>query len=185
MSRPPASLWVVEHLDPIRKTCPLGPAVDLACGSGRNALALASAGVPVFGLDRSPDRLTELGIAAGREGSSIPTARANLESHHGVPLRSNSCGSVLILRFLFRPLVAEIERVLHPGGLLLYETFLLAHRETGRGPRSDAFYLEPGELRQLFSGLEVLAYEEGPTSQERVEISARLLARKPAPPRST
>ena len=49
-------------------------------------------------------------------------------------------------------LMPAIEACLKPGGLLVYETFHIAHRASGRGPRRDAFYLESGELPGLFPG---------------------------------
>ncbi len=86
---------------------------------------------------------------------------------------------ILVFRFLFRPLTAAIVEALAPGGILLYETFELPHRDTGRGPRRRAFYLEPGELRTLFSDLEVVAHGEGPDGDTAPDITQRLCARKP------
>ena len=56
---------------------------------------------------------------------------------------SDCCGAILVFRFLHRPLAQDIERVLAPGGLLLYETFTTQQRELERGPRNAAFLLEP------------------------------------------
>ena len=99
------------------------------------------------------------------------------------PVAAGSCGAILVFRFLFRPLAQAIENALTPGGILLYETFSLAHRETGRGPRRREFYLEADELVSLFPNLEVLAYVDGPSDGladgDPSDITARLLARKP------
>jgi SAM-dependent methyltransferase len=156
-----------------------GPVLDLACGSGRNALAVAAAGLPVVGLDRDRARLFALAHTARERGLRVRLLRADLEGGHGVPLASASCGAVLVFRYLHRPLASEIERVLRPGGLLLYETFTLHHREVAQHPRNPAFLLEVGELQRLFVGLEVLEAEEARVERPAPEAVARLVARKP------
>jgi SAM-dependent methyltransferase len=159
----------------------LGPVIDLACGRGRHALHLARAGTPVIALDRSADHLRELQVHAQRDALPVQPLRCDVETAHGLPLPPESCGAILVFRFLYRPLANVIAAALRPGGVLLYETFTLAHRDTGRGPQREAFYLKRDELRTLFPDLEVVAFEEGPESDERPDITQRLYARKPHP----
>ena len=168
-----------DHLDEIRTASARGSVVDLACGRGRNALFLAEAGVSVVALDRNPDHLRELEVCARRLAAPVSPVRCDLETGYGIPVTAGSCGAILVFRFLFRPLAPAIERALGPGGILLYETFSLAHRETGRGPSRREFYLEADELVSLFPNLEVLAYTDGPTDGDPSDITARLFARKP------
>lgn len=175
----PPSPWLCAHEDRVREACALGAVVDLACGRGRHALYLARLGIASIGLDRNPDHLRELARCAEREGLAVRPVRCDLETGLGVPLADESCGALLVFRFLYRPLAPAIETLLHPGGILVYETFAQAHRETGRGPRREAFYLAPDELPGLFPQLEVLEYEEGPDGREPPDITARLVARKP------
>jgi len=174
----PAAL-VVAELERLRAAAALGPVLDLASGSGRNALALAAAGVRVVGLDRNRERLAALARAAHTRGLRVATVRADLECGHGIPLASASCGAVLVFRYLHRPLAGELARVLRPGGLLLYETFTVHHKEVAQHPRNPAFLLEPGELIRLFPGLEVLRAEEALVQAPAPEAVARLVARKP------
>jgi SAM-dependent methyltransferase len=175
----PAAL-VRAELERLRAAAALGPVLDLACGSGRNALGVAEAGVRVVGLDRDRERLGILARAALECGLRVPLLCADLEGGLGIPLASESCGAVLVFRYLHRPLAGEIERVLHPGGLLLYETFTLRHRDVAQHPRNPAFLLEPGELLRLFGGLEPLRAEEALVQAPAPEAVARLVARKPA-----
>lgn len=171
--------WVSEHLDTLRDASSLGPVVDLASGRGRNALFVAGTGTPVIAVDRNADHLRELQVAATRAGSPVTPVRCDLETEHEIPIVPGSCGAILVFRFLFRPLAGAIERALAPGGLLLYETFSMQHRETGRGPRREAFYLASGELPSLFPNLDVIAHVEGPDGGSPPDITARLAARKP------
>jgi SAM-dependent methyltransferase len=156
-----------------------GPVLDLACGRGRNARAVLEAGAPLVALDRDRDRLRIL-RASVRPGQRALAVQADLETGHGIPTSDAAFGVVLVFRYLHRPLAREIERVLRPGGWLVYETFTRRQRELGHGPRRDAFLLEPGELPQLFPGLRCERFEEIVTPGERPAAVARLLARKPA-----
>jgi len=173
------SAHLLAELPRLRAAAARGPVVELACGRGRNALAVAAAGIPVVGIDRDPEALAGLRAAARDRGLPVSALRADLETPHGIPLRTGSCGAILVFRFLFRPLAAAIEAALAPGGLLLYETFTVHQRSLGPGPRSPAFLLDPGELRKLFSGLEVLAYSESTVAEPWPQALARLTARRP------
>jgi tellurite methyltransferase len=174
------SQLVLDNLDRLREASLLGPVVDLACGRGRHALALARNGIPCLGVDRNADHLTQLRLLAEREQLPLRTLRADLETDEGMPFLPSSCGAILIFRFLYRPLLRKLPPALRPGGLLLYETFAAAHRETGRGPRNPAFYLDHDELPRYFPDLEILDYAEGPDAGDPPDITARLVARKPA-----
>jgi SAM-dependent methyltransferase len=166
------------HLDRLRASSHLGPALDLACGRGRHALALAAAGGRAIGADRDAAALRELRQRALAAHLPVDTLRADLETRWGIPLESGSCGAILVFRFLFRTLAEPIRATLAPGGLLLYETFTTEQQRLGAGPRNPAFLLRPGELRELFAGLEIVDYWEGVTGGERPEAMARLVARR-------
>jgi SAM-dependent methyltransferase len=153
--------------------------LDLACGRGRNALAAAACGLRVLALDRDAAALRELEGRARDARLPISRVRADVEAGQALPFASGSLGGVLVFRFLFRPLAAEIARVLGPGGLLVYETFTTAQRALARGPKREAFLLAPGELATLFPLLEVLRSEEGIYDEPEPTALARLVARKP------
>ena len=153
---------------------------DLACGRGRHAIAVAERGARVAALDRSPEALAHLRASARAGGLPVDAVRADLEANSGIPLRPGACAVILVFRFLYRPLVTGIHDLLRPGGLLLYETFMVHQRQFGYGPRNPAFLLEPGELRRLFPTLEVLDYFEGVADVPRPAALARLLARRRA-----
>jgi tellurite methyltransferase len=156
------------------------PALDLACGRGRHALALAASGVAAIALDRDRERLRELAHAARERALPVRPLLADLEAAARIPLASASCGAVLVFRYLHRPLASEIVRVLRPGGVLLYETFVSRHRELSDHPRNPAFLLDSGELPKLYAALEVLRAEEAVVQAPAPEAVARLVARKPA-----
>jgi SAM-dependent methyltransferase len=173
------SAFLREHLDAVVATAALGPALDLACGRGRHALALAARGLRTIALDRNREALAGLADAARPLPGSIEIVAADLETGEPPRLAAAPFGALLVFRYLHRPLMPWITSLLSPGGLLVYETFSLAQRELGWGPRRDAFLLQPGELPELFPQLEVIVYEEGPSHDPVPAETARLLARKP------
>jgi tellurite methyltransferase len=174
-----ASPFLLEHADAIARAAALGPVVDIACGRGRHALALAARGIPVVAIDRDAEALASLRERARGLRAAVRRVRADLEAAR-LPLARGRCGALLVFRYLHRPLAPDLAAALHPGGLLVYETFTIHQRELGTGPRNPAFLLDPGELPHLFPDLDVLAAWEGRTAGERPSALARLIARKPA-----
>lgn len=175
----PASPLISRHLDALRSAARRGPVVDLACGRGRNALAIARAGIPVVGIDRNATFLSALTEAAREEDLPVTPVRADLEASP-LPLAPGGCGAIVVFRYLHRPLCPELSSALCPGGLLLYETFTIHQRELGYGPGNEAFLLRGGELPGLFPALEVLHHWEGVLEAPRPMAVAQLAARRPA-----
>ncbi|MEE8369225.1 MAG: class I SAM-dependent methyltransferase [Dehalococcoidia bacterium] len=158
-----------------------GRALDVAMGTGRNALYLASLGYEVTGIDISPLAVERCRQAAEERGLRIEVICANLESH---PLPAETYDVVLNLYYLQRELCPSLVEALRPGGVLVFETFTLEQRQFGWGPREDEFLLRPGELPELFPELQVLAYrEETEEEDERgTKAVAGLVGRKRAAP---
>jgi tellurite methyltransferase len=166
--------FLVRHVDLLPGR---GRALDVAMGTGRNALYLASLGYEVTGIDISPLAVERCRRAAEERGLRIEAICANLESY---PLLRETYSLVLNLYYLQRELCPRLVEALRPGGVLVFETFTLQQRQFDWGPREDGFLLRPGELRELFPELEVLAYrEETEEEDERgTKAVAGLVGRK-------
>ena len=175
-----ASPHVLAHLDLLAEAAVRGAVVDLACGRGRNALAIAARGIPVLGIDRNAEFLVELSHAARARALPIRAARADLEAAPAPPLAERRCGALVVCRYLHRPLAPVLEALLVAGGWLLYETFTIHQRDLGYGPENPAFLLNPGELPALFPNLEIAQHWEGLSDEPRPAAVARLAARRPA-----
>ncbi|UDY36304.1 class I SAM-dependent methyltransferase [Dermatobacter hominis] len=99
-----------------------GPVVDLGCGPGAHALALARRGYDVVGLDGSP-RIVEVARArAVREHTDVAFAVHDVAE--SLPFEDASLGgalAILVVQHLARPgfFISEIRRCLRPGGHLL------------------------------------------------------------------
>jgi SAM-dependent methyltransferase len=166
---------------------PLGPALDLACGSGRHALLLA-ARQPVIAVDSSAVALEILERRARASHSAVRRVERAAElatRRHGiqlwqadleeVSLPAQAFSLVLCLNYLQRSLFPQIERALVPGGVLLFETYTKAQLDFPGGPRNTNYLLEPGELRTAFPALCGLFYRELRAGKG----IASLLAQKP------
>jgi tellurite methyltransferase len=143
-------------------SAPSGPALDVACGTGRHAVAIGRTGRPVEAIDRDVARCRALATRARLERLPIEVVCADVEEF---PLAAGRYAVVVNTLFLVRALVPALVRALRPGGLLFFETFTVAQLATGH-PRNPAFVLEPGELLRLARGLDVLAYREGPVERD-------------------
>jgi tellurite methyltransferase len=184
--KPPEPASFVREMLPF---LPVGPALDLACGTGRHTLLLASRQQPVLAVDWSPVALAILeqrarssnlavrhpnrsGITTSGVARGIRLVRVDIES---AVLPAGAFSLILCVQYLQRSLFPQIENALRPGGVLLFETFTRAQLEFTGGPRNPAHLLELGELRDAFPGLEVLFYRELRAGQG----IASLVARKP------
>jgi SAM-dependent methyltransferase len=142
-----------DFLTAVSARLPHGRVLDVACGSGRNARFFTARGDRVIGIDRSHESL----LQAKAAGPELQTLEADLECF---PLPESAFDVVLNVRYLQRSLAPALARALRPGGVLVFETFLVDQLERGH-PRNPAFVLQHNELLGLFPGLRVLHYEEG------------------------
>lgn len=150
------SPWLVRNADLLPRG---GDVLDVACGGGRNALLLASAGFRVRGVDADEARITQLASTAARLGLSLEAEVLDLERDRP-ELGEGRFDVVLGFHYLHRPLFPALTAALRPGGVLLYETFTTAQAGRG-GPTSPDHLLRPGELAGLVSPLRVVRSREG------------------------
>ncbi len=147
--------WLTEHAALLGGG---GRALDVACGDGRNAVALARLGYEVDAVDISDVSIEALLIAAAERAPGVQPRLCDLECE---PPAQDAYGVIVVFNYLQRDLFGALERALRPGGLLLYETFGPAHLEDLGRRVNPAFVLGPNELLYAFPGLRVLHYREG------------------------
>lgn len=151
---------------------PLGRALDVAGGTGRNALWLSQRGWDVTIVD-----VSDVALGLARERSighdvCLTTLHADLSSD---PLPDGPWNLVMLFHYPDRDLFPQIESVLDTGGLVigsLATATNLEHNE--RPPRP--YLIEDGELPALLGDLKMLRYDEGWRDNRH---NARFVARKP------
>jgi SAM-dependent methyltransferase len=168
----PPSPFVSRWITSLALEFPRGRALDVACGRGRHALALAAAGFRTVAVDWQLDALIHARDAAGASGLDLSLACADLTA---MPLPIDRFHVIVVARYLDRRTFPSMRRSLVPGGVLVYETFTENQLRYGRGPRSPDHLLAPGELRMMVRGMDVL-FDEEVCAPDAV---ARIAARRP------
>ncbi len=135
---------------------PVGRALDVACGAGRNALFLAQAGYRVDAIDISSE-----GLNLARQNAESQEFRINWIEQDLDQVYQFDTGYdlILVMWFVNLELITRLCDCLAPGGYLLAEDHLITDQEVG-GPANPNFRIAPGDLREAVSGLEILLYEE-------------------------
>jgi 2-polyprenyl-3-methyl-5-hydroxy-6-metoxy-1,4-benzoquinol methylase len=141
-----------EHLAML----PRGRALDLAMGTGRNAIFLAQHGFSVTGIDISDVAVERALRLAEIAGVNIEAQRMDLCT---VTLPADSYDVVACFYYLQRDLWAQIVNTLRPGGMVIYETFSREQAQYGH-PTNPAYLLEPNELVKAFRDLRIRVYRD-------------------------
>jgi SAM-dependent methyltransferase len=146
------STWIMRWC---ARLAPGSEVLDLACGSGRHARALAALGCRVDAVD------IDAGLAAGLAAIEGVRFRA-LDLEHGPwPFEGQQYDAVVVANYLYRPTLPLLAQALRDGGILVYETFAVGNERFGR-PSNPDFLLAPFELAACFAPmLHVLAFEDG------------------------
>jgi ubiquinone/menaquinone biosynthesis C-methylase UbiE len=105
----------------------VGPAtrlLDLGCGTGTHALALAERGHAVVGVDFAPGMLASAAEKARRRGVALELRQADLDLP--LPFPDASFDGVMcsyVLQVIARPveLLRELRRIMRPGASLVVE----------------------------------------------------------------
>jgi tellurite methyltransferase len=151
-----------------------GKALDLACGTGRNALWLAERGWSVTAVDGSPVAIDILRRRASERGITLATEVADLEKGE-YPIERSSWDLVAACYYLQRNLFEPAKCGVVPGGILVSIVHI-----TEPGEEPTAHRLRPGELECYFLGWEILhRYEGRPNDTAHRRSVAEIVARKP------
>lgn len=152
-------------------------ALDIACGTGRNAVFLAEQGYEVDALDQSVEGLRITRENAEKRGVA---ERINLiqtdvtqfeypENHYDVV-------TISFFRTLDR--LGDIKAALEHDGLLFYQHHLRSEPPAAAGPSSERHRFRSNELLQAALDLTVLYYEESSEQwQGKLSATVELVAR--------
>ena len=158
-------------------------AIDVGCGTGRNAIYLARRGWQVDAVDISEVALNHLTETASAESLPITCVQADLEdaAHRPADLfTADRYDLAIMARYTNLPLIDTLKRALRAGGYLIVEEHLVTEADVV-GPRSPQFRVAPGALSDAAAGLDIIAYREGIVNDPdgRSAALAQLVARKP------
>lgn len=124
--------------------------LDAGCGSGRNSYYLLREGFDVFGADENPRAISAFGELAAEVGHPLTDGHTRLAPIDALPFDAGFFDVVIcsaVLHFArddahFEGMVAELFRVLRPGGLFF------ARLASSAGIESQVRWLTPGVSRR-------------------------------------
>ena len=157
-----SSIWLEPFL-PLLESHGCRQVLDLGCGTGYDALALARRGFEVEGIDYAQVAIDEAIRLAGAEGLAIDFRQGDIGLR--LPYADGAFDAVisnLVLHSFddaaLRRIVGEVDRCLRPGGLFLFhanamedleQRLSVQPPERQLGPRS--FVLAGGQTMHFFS----------------------------------
>jgi SAM-dependent methyltransferase len=94
-------------------------------------------------------------------------------------LEINKYDLIVNINYLSRRLIPQIKEALRSGGIIIFETFIIAHGDFSQ-PMNPEFLLRKNELLHSFIGFDIIYYEERYATNLRGEKThvASLVARK-------
>src|SRR5438034_354827 len=178
---------------------PIGEALDLGCGEGRNSLLLARYGYHVQAVDSSSQGIQKLEKYAHSQG--LDNINSEVADVRTVQLTTNFYDDILTVTIIYHITEAEGKKVeesiinaIKPGGFVFIEAFTV-HDPAANAARDEnetisetasfvQHYFDEGELATWFSQLETLKYEEfmkydDSHGEPHYHGLARLIATKP------
>ena len=148
----PPSDWVQRWSHLVK---PGGVVLDVACGQGRHAHWFHALNCKLVVVDRSQEAIEIL----AHHSNQYEAVVADIENGPW-PFPGRQFDAVVVINYLWRPLMPTLLSSLAPSGVLIYETFSEGNETVGKPSRPD-FLLHTGELLALCKGLRVVAFEEG------------------------
>ncbi|MFC1786527.1 class I SAM-dependent methyltransferase [Halobacteriota archaeon] len=140
------------------KLLPKGRVLDVAMGSGRNAIYLAKLGFDVEGVDISP-KAVDIALELARKADvTIKAQVSDLEEHYLI--EKDAYEVIMCFNYLQRSLIPQIKDGLRKGGMVVYETFIVDQARFGK-PKNPDYLLKHNELLDMFRDFRCLRYREG------------------------
>ena len=146
--------FLVENVELL----PKGRVLDVAMGSGRNAIYLARLGFEVEGVDMSPEAVNTALESAEKVGVTIRAQVADLEGNYYI--EKDAYNVIICFNYLQRSLISQIKDGLRKGGMVVYETFIVDQAKFGK-PKHPDYLLKHNELLNMFRDFRCLRYREG------------------------
>lgn len=148
--------WPSPFLETWLERFPVGQALDVACGAGRNALRLVEAGFEVEAVDISEVAIAQGQAKAEQRGLKLDWTVSDLDD---LNLPPESYDLITVIRYVNRGLWPRLIEAMAPGGWLLVEHHMKSHADVA-GPATPDFRLDPQELLEAFRSLRIVFYQE-------------------------
>ena len=153
-THPKPAQFLVENIEIL----PKGRVLDVAMGRGRNAIYLAGTGFSVKGVDISSEAVNNALALARYHNVHMEAVVADLETNFQI--EKGAYDVVVCFNYLQRSLMPQIKEGLRPGGMVVYETYIIDQPRFGK-PKNPDYLLKYNELLHIFREFRCLRYREG------------------------
>ena len=140
-------------------TLPEGRALDVATGTGRNAIYLAERGYSVEAVDISDEALKRARRRANKREVDVNWHRVDLTDPE-YDLETDAYDVITVSFLAALDLLPTLKEALAPGGVLVYDHHLRSSDPIEIGPSNDRHCYRSNDLLRACLDLTVLAYEE-------------------------
>ena len=130
----------------------VGTAIDLACGTGRNTHFLEELGFKIDAVDLSDYALSQI-----KDSKNILKIETDLDQYN---IEKNRYDLLINFNYLNRRLMTQMSDALNDDGILIFETFIIAHEKPENGSMNPDYLLKDNELQEAFKDLDIIFYEE-------------------------
>ena len=130
----------------------IGQAIDVACGMGKNTHFLADLGFCIDAID-----ISDIALKSVKNSATINKIESDLDSYNLTP---NKYDLIVNMYYLNRRLVSQMKESLRSGGVVIFETFIVAHGDFEMPTTNLDHLLRKNELLHSFIGLNIIYYEE-------------------------
>jgi len=162
------SRFVLDHAGLVRSG---GVVLDLACGGGRHGRWFLERSHEVVFVDRDISPLLDL-----IDHPEAEVLELDLETAAGWPLGGWRFDAIVVVNYLWRPILPAIIASVAPGGVLLYDTFAQGNEAFGK-PSNPDFLLRPDELKDVVAGqLAIRDFRQGYVETPRPAIRQSIAA---------
>lgn len=135
----------IEHVN-------VGQAIDVGCGTGRNTHYLADLGFYIDAID-----ISDYALERVKNSATINKIDTDLDRYNLTP---NKYDLIVNINYLNRRLVSQMKDALKSGGVIMFETFIVAHGDFKLPTTNLDYLLRKNELLHSFIGLDIIYYEE-------------------------
>lgn len=159
------SEWLEQHLSKLQGSS----ALDLGCGTGRNAALLASLGYSVLAVDNLPSALEKTRSLVERYANASVETQL-LEYPHGLSeLKERRFDVVLSLMAYHEELPEALFELVNPGGVWLIEAYSREHGHNTGKPKDLALTLPTDTLEEALKPFSIKEFSVVKTPEsERV-----------------
>lgn len=161
-----------------------GEVLDLGCGLGNLAIAVARAGGRVKALDGSATAIARINEVAAREGLSIEARQADL-AHYRIDRDYDGIVSIGLMMFfpetLARARLADIRKHVRPGGYAVVNVLTVGTTYLDMFQPEHYYLFAPGEAAAAFTGWSILLDRQDvfPAPGNTLKVFDTVIGRRP------